>query len=77
MKKPTSERRFLQAERVFLHEMSSPLMLAEGWLDRWAKTNPTIGDIAEYKQIKAQVEKMRGLLTERRERLVLLEKDES
>lgn len=76
MKTPPSDRRFLQAERVFLHEISSPLMLAEGWLERWGKTHPAVAKEDGFKQVKTQIEKMRNLLNERREQLIALERDE-
>lgn len=75
MKTLKSDLKVLQGERVFLHELSSPLMLVEGWLDRLAKRDPNVAAASEFAQIKTQVEKLRQLLTDRRDQIMNLEKE--
>lgn len=75
MKKHSSDRKFIQAERVFLHEVASPLMLAHGWLERWAKRSSAVESEEEFKNAIKQLDRLKQLIEQRRQQLIDLEKD--
>ncbi len=75
MKKHSSDRKFIQAERVFLHEIASPLMLAHGWLERWVKRSAQVQNEEEFKSAMKQLDRLKQLIEQRREQLSQLEKD--
>lgn len=66
-----------QAEKTFIHDISSPLMIAAGWLERWSRRDPGVADVEEFKKLSAQLEKIQGLVTKRREAILKQAEEET
>lgn len=58
-----------EAERSFLHDLSTPLMIAQGWIERWEAREPEIGNCEEFVKLRLQLEKLGHLLKTRRDQL--------
>jgi hypothetical protein len=67
----------LEAEKHFLHDLSSPVMIATGWCERWLKRDPKIKDTEEFRNLQIQLERLRELVTRRRDVLVKREQDDA
>lgn len=60
----------LEAEKNFIHDLSSPVMIASGWLERWSRRDPGLLQIEEFRKLAAQIERIQALVTARREEML-------
>lgn len=63
----------LEAEKIFIHDISSPLMIAAGWLERWARREPSIEQAEEFQKLTKQLDRIQSIVTNRRETLLKLQ----
>ena len=75
MNKQNSNDNSLHAERTFIHDISSPLMIATGWLERLARAAPQLAETEEFKRVQSQLERIQALINERRAVLLAIEKE--
>lgn len=64
-----------EAEKIFLHDLSSPLMIAMGWLERWQRRDSALPSNEEFLRLTEQLEKLQNLVAKRRDLLLQRERD--
>ncbi|MBX7231299.1 MAG: hypothetical protein K1X29_04340 [Bdellovibrionales bacterium] len=54
-------------EKEFLHQLSSPIMVGQGWLERLKLRHPEIINCQEFLHLEKQLEKIKQLVINRRQ----------
>lgn len=62
-----------EAEKIFIHDLSSPMMIAMGWLERWMRRDPSVLEVEEFCKINVQLERLQTLVMKRREEILELQ----